>query len=450
MPLCYGENWINQVLFTLNRSCKLPPGLVESHIIPFLNPFVGVVMALGCDTIAMVDSVSGDDIWQKRLAPCFSPLPSSLLHVAPNGMMIFVPFLGAMGSSKCAMLDASDGQEIWTRDFWMPGAAFSPSSQMLVGTGGKVLMMHAQSGKELWERTDLQASTAVFAPNGEKVAVDADGTNIAMLDVHSGEELWNYGPIAMVNDMLFALNGETLIVSAFEKIVALDASSGTELWQMEAEDEDSLLVDSDDKHIIVGSLDEVIQVDVESGQRCSRASLSAPGKSRKQVNMRMSTSDAAIATRDSEIIVLDKKSWNIANLVTSSSDDLIVASGENLAVVLKEQSKQSVAMMTSRGERLWTWQAGFDDVFVRSMAFVVPNKTTDSQHLQTQSAFCCGQAKSSDMNVNDLDKPTCLDGAVSEDDACRGVVERPSFKSRVAALPALNVFCCRRKRSSQH
>jgi len=142
----------------------------------------------------------------------------------------------AGGDGTVVLLDAQSGRDIWRVALNTPIAAG-------VGSDGKTLavvtksneVVALQAGKEIWRsRLTAQAFTAPLVA-GERVFVLAADRSIHAFDGQTGRKLWSQQrpsePLVLRQSGVMLAVGNTLVVGLGGRLAGLDPSSGAIQWE---------------------------------------------------------------------------------------------------------------------------------------------------------------------------------------------------------------------------
>ncbi len=165
--------------------------------------------------------------WSGRVGPVDFPL-----EVGVSGNTIGL----AGGDGTVVLLDAQSGRDIWRVALNTPIAAG-------VGSDGKTLalvtkaneVVALQAGREIWRsRLTAQAFTAPLVA-GERVFVLAADRSIYAFDGQTGRKLWSQQrpsePLVLRQSGVMLAVGNTLVVGLGGRLAGLDPSSGAIQWE---------------------------------------------------------------------------------------------------------------------------------------------------------------------------------------------------------------------------
>ena len=175
----------------------------------------------------VVALVSARQSWSSRIGPVNFPLEAS---VSGNSISV------ASDDGTVVLLDAQTGRDIWRAALKTPIAAG-------VGSDGKVLAVVTKAnevvaltaGRELWrQKLNAQAFTAPFVA-GERVFVLAADRSVTAFDGQTGRKLWTQQrpnePLVLRQSGVMLAVGNTLVVGLGGRLAGLDPSNGDVQWE---------------------------------------------------------------------------------------------------------------------------------------------------------------------------------------------------------------------------
>jgi outer membrane assembly lipoprotein YfgL len=171
--------------------------------------------------------VSARQSWNTRIGPVNFPL-----EVTVSGNSVAV----ASGDGTVALLEAVTGRDIWRTALNTPIAAGAGSDGKVVAVvtkGNEVVAL--QDGRELWrQKLGAQAFTAPLVA-GARVFVLAADRSVNAFDGQTGRKLWAQQrpnePLVLRQSGVMLAVGDTLVVGLSGRLAGFNPSSGSIRWE---------------------------------------------------------------------------------------------------------------------------------------------------------------------------------------------------------------------------
>ncbi len=172
--------------------------------------------------------VSARQSWTARIDKINFPLQ---LSVAGTRVAL------AGGEGTVVLLDAQSGRDIWRTTLKAPiaaGAGTDGNTVAVVSRENDLIAI--QDGKEIWrQRLGAQAFTAPFVAGG-RVFVLAGDRSVNAFDGQTGRRLWSQQrpaePLVLQQSGVMLAVGDTLVVGLAGRLAALNPGNGSVRWEV--------------------------------------------------------------------------------------------------------------------------------------------------------------------------------------------------------------------------
>ena len=233
---------------------------------------LGIEGTVSANSIKLFDASTGEILWNKTASAKFGAFApdmsrvyiagsSTIAYNYPDGAQAWInnnqcaSFCLSVDGSKIALgtsidgghgkvilLDALTGTELWqgTTNGPVADVKFNSAGTKIVSGGGdtaerEVIMWDAATGNKLWTTTHPnKIQTVSFAPGDDKIIAGTDWQKVYLQNALTGAVIWELTLNERFNDSGFSSDGTKVFLCQNNGYVKLfDVATGAQLWQRE-------------------------------------------------------------------------------------------------------------------------------------------------------------------------------------------------------------------------